>query len=272
MTDKEEREQVLKTLTNMRDWMEAAQQINSTPERINALNYAISSIKTGLKYDLLYEGKQIADADKMIPNNSENPTGSIHCQHTDAEIAKSFIEDVTAVKDQLPCSNQMDFPDTFEEFAKDYGFKDKDEVYTNGSELIPVFRVKQWLEHISTTVIDIIQDMHGLARADVISDAVNRIITMPSVTPQEPRWIPVSERLPRNFEFVDCTCHSLIDDREDWVIETIYIPQSPNSPYSDWGNIPMLNHGDCKVIAWMYRDIPEPYKAESEVKECRLMK
>ena len=35
--------------------------------------------------------------------------------------------------------------------------------------------------------INIIQDMHGLARVDVISDAVNRIITMPSVTPQEPQ-------------------------------------------------------------------------------------
>lgn len=42
----------------------------------------------------------------------------------------------------------MDFPNTFDEFAKSYGFKDKKEVYTNGSELIPVFRVKQWLEHI----------------------------------------------------------------------------------------------------------------------------
>ena len=40
--------------------------------------------------------------------------------------------------------------------------------------------------------INIIQDMHGLARADVISDAVNKIIELPSVTPQEPRkghWI-----------------------------------------------------------------------------------
>ena len=27
--------------------------------------------------------------------------------------------------------------------------KDKDEIYTNGSELISVFRVKQWLEHIT---------------------------------------------------------------------------------------------------------------------------
>ena len=45
-------------------------------------------------------------------------------------------------------AEQMTFPDTFDEFAKEYGFKDKEEVYTNGVELIPVFRVKQWLEHI----------------------------------------------------------------------------------------------------------------------------
>ena len=75
-------------------------------------------------------------------------------------------------------------------------------------------------------------------------------------------WIPVSERLPEKFRFVNCTCHSLIDDREDWVVETVYVPQPPNSPYSDWGNIPMLNHKECEVIAWMYREIPEPYKAE----------
>lgn len=81
---------------------------------------------------------------------------------------------------------------------------------------------------------------------------------------EQTSWIPVSERLPNAYEFVNCTCHSLIDDREDWVIETVYIPQPSDSPYSDWGNIPMLNSGDCKVVAWMHRDIPEPYKAESE--------
>ena len=41
----------------------------------------------------------------------------------------------------------MTFPKTFDEFVKEYGFVDKEEVYTNGSELIQVFRVKQWLEH-----------------------------------------------------------------------------------------------------------------------------
>ena len=44
-------------------------------------------------------------------------------------------------------SVQMEFPNTFDEFVKEYGFKDDKEVYTNGSDLIQIFRVKQWLEH-----------------------------------------------------------------------------------------------------------------------------
>lgn len=100
----------------------------------------------------------------------------------------------------------------------------------------------------------------GRSTATIMQD----ILDLPSVTPQPTRWIPVSERLPKTFEFANCTCHSLIDDREDWVVETVYIPQPPDSPYSDWGNIPMLNEGNCEVVAWMHRDIPQPYKAESE--------
>ena len=44
-------------------------------------------------------------------------------------------------------NEEMEFPETFEEFAKEYGFKDDKEIYTNGSDLISIFRVKQWLEH-----------------------------------------------------------------------------------------------------------------------------
>ena len=44
-------------------------------------------------------------------------------------------------------NEQMEFPNTFDEFADYYGFKDSEEIYTNGSMLIPIFRVKQWLEH-----------------------------------------------------------------------------------------------------------------------------
>ena len=45
-------------------------------------------------------------------------------------------------------SDMMNFPETWEEFEKSYGFTDNEEVYTNGARLIPSFRVKQWLDHL----------------------------------------------------------------------------------------------------------------------------
>lgn len=48
----------------------------------------------------------------------------------------------------------MEFPETFKEFAESYGFEDSKEVYTNGSKLIPVFRVEQWLEHKQVEILD----------------------------------------------------------------------------------------------------------------------
>lgn len=76
------------------------------------------------------------------------------------------------------------------------------------------------------------------------------------------QWIPVSERLPKPYTWVYATCKSLVDDRENWVIDTCYVPlpKEYNSKYSDWGNIPMLNWGQAEVIAWMEWIIPEPYK------------
>ena len=46
------------------------------------------------------------------------------------------------------CNEMMDFPNTFEEFAKIYSFYDTKQEYTNGVKLIPVFRVEQWLDHL----------------------------------------------------------------------------------------------------------------------------
>lgn len=42
---------------------------------------------------------------------------------------------------------KMNFPETFDEFIKQYSFIDDEKIYTNGSELIQVFRIKQWEEH-----------------------------------------------------------------------------------------------------------------------------
>lgn len=55
-----------------------------------------------------------------------------------------------AESESYEMGEQMEFPETFEQFAKVYGLKDDKEVYTNGVDLIPIFRVKQWLEHLET--------------------------------------------------------------------------------------------------------------------------
>lgn len=39
------------------------------------------------------------------------------------------------------------FPETWEEYERECGFTDSEQVYTNGDRLIPSFRVAQWLAH-----------------------------------------------------------------------------------------------------------------------------
>lgn len=63
----------------------------------------------------------------------------------------------------------MMFPNSWGEFLEDYSFKDKEEVYTNGSVLVPVFRVEQMVEHYFNNA-----------------------------------WIPVSERMPEHEDAVLC--------------------------------------------------------------------
>lgn len=43
--------------------------------------------------------------------------------------------------------DSMMFPKTVDEFMEQYKIVDSDEVYTNGAELVPIFRMKQWFEH-----------------------------------------------------------------------------------------------------------------------------
>ena len=41
----------------------------------------------------------------------------------------------------------MDFPETVEEFMEEHKMVDTKEVYSNGIEYVPIFRMKQWFEH-----------------------------------------------------------------------------------------------------------------------------
>ncbi len=39
---------------------------------------------------------------------------------------------------------KMEFPRTLDEFMEQYKIVDTEQVYTNGTELVPIFRIKQW--------------------------------------------------------------------------------------------------------------------------------
>ena len=44
-------------------------------------------------------------------------------------------------------SECMTFPDTVEEFMEQYKVVDTKQVYTNGTEFVPIYRMKQWFQH-----------------------------------------------------------------------------------------------------------------------------
>ena len=45
-------------------------------------------------------------------------------------------------------SDMMTFPDTVEEFMESYKIVDSKQIYTNGIAMVPIFRMKQWFEHL----------------------------------------------------------------------------------------------------------------------------
>ena len=85
-------------------------------------------------------------------------------------------------------ANCMAFPKTAEEFIEQYKFTDTKQEYTNGAELIPVFRVKQMLEHY-------------FAEGNHVPG----------------KWIPVTERLPEGANTV------LAIDREGTISSAYYV-------------------------------------------------
>ena len=50
-------------------------------------------------------------------------------------------------------ADRMEFPNTVEEFMEKYKIVDTEHVYTNGIEMVPIFRMKQWFDHVHNAVV-----------------------------------------------------------------------------------------------------------------------
>lgn len=131
-------------------------------------------------------------------------------------------------------SDCMAFPKTAEEFIEQYKFTDTKQEYTNGAELMPVFRVKQMLEHyfangiraldrlgefgrlfvgykgcprgavgrscapLEEEVFEMpkIMDVDGGEWIPVNAAALHELVGQYEKLREAARWIPVTERLP----------------------------------------------------------------------------
>ena len=89
-----------------------------------------------------------------------------------------------------------------------------------------------------------------------LTDDDNEALDMAIKALEQTRWIPVSERLPESDE--ECHTFLVTDINGNVTLSDFYLSLSNSEPY--WSG--MIN-----VIAWM--SLPQPYKAESEGKECR---
>ena len=76
------------------------------------------------------------------------------------------------------------------------------------------------------------------------------------------QWIPVEERLPKDFSVVWASCET--DHGDPYVIECEYRLWNHFTP---WGDNATIAAGNAKVVAWMPKTFPEPYKRDVETAE-----
>lgn len=119
----------------------------------------------------------------------------------------------------------MAFPKTAEEFIEQYKFTDTKQEYTNGAELMPVFRVKQMLEHY-------------VAEGNHVPG----------------KWIPVTERLPERDGKYLCNYH-FSEHRNMTFTQVLDYYATDKAPHFQHEN----SYG-MKVSHWM--PLPEPPKGE----------
>ena len=137
----------------------------------------------------------------------------------------------------------MNYPENPVDFIKQYSFSDKQRVYTNGSELISVFRVGQMIDHyMSDLTPQQIKDMQFCLRDKSRECAELRRELQELKNKKDDGWILVEERMPEDGQDVLCC-----DDKYVYFVE---YQADLDAPFGDIDDI----------IAWM--PSPELYRKE----------
>ena len=84
-------------------------------------------------------------------------------------------------------SDCMHFPDTVEEFMEQYKMTDTKQVYSNGIEYVPIFRMEQWFEHEKAQL-----SKEGTTK-DVTSDLISRTETVEQLQGVLDVTIPITD-------------------------------------------------------------------------------
>ena len=98
-------------------------------------------------------------------------------------------------------------------------------------------------------VLDITwQDPSYADPLNVLTEVRDKVRELPSVIPQKPRWIPVTERLP--------------EESNEYLVSTVWEDVTTDYFRTDSG---WMTFEKKEILAWM--PLPQPYKAESEGEE-----
>ena len=98
-------------------------------------------------------------------------------------------------------------------------------------------------------VLDITwQDPSYADPLNVLTEVRDKVRELPSVIPQKPRWIPVTERLP--------------EESNEYLVSTVWEDVTTDYFRTDSG---WMTFEKKEILAWM--PLPQPYRGESEDKE-----
>lgn len=161
-------------------------------------------------------------------------------------------------------ADSMTFPDTVEEFMEQYKVVDTEEVYSNGCEFVPIFRMKQWFEHQNDRmkfVQEAVNTLMNSSETNSVKDkcfrnAARFVQNAIDGEPQDFERIPVTEWAPVMEQLPEDGTWNIFTDGKNVSVERYKMDAIDHFfPQGRWFSFD-------KAIAWM--PLPKPYQEEGE--------